>query len=120
MPSGGRRPYRIPSDVPITGTRERGGRRRGRVERCPCVLRAEDVYGERLCERVAFGPGSRFRLSVTLYGAIWEFDAEVLPNAVWRRGRLFLLCPHCQRRATRLYVPIARLEPLCRRCWGLA
>lgn len=49
----------------------------------------------------------------------WNVDAEAVPNAVWRRGRLFLRCPRCSGRVTRLYIPKAGLQPGCRRCWQL-
>jgi hypothetical protein len=119
MPAGGRRPRRMPSDVRVTSTSDRWGHRRARVEQCVAVLKAEDLYGQLVCEQTTFGPGSRFGLSVTLFGAAWWLDAEVLPNAVWRRGRVFFRCAHCRRRATRVYLPLAGLEPRCRRCWGL-
>jgi hypothetical protein len=44
---------------------------------------------------------------------------EVRQNAVWRRGRVFLRCPRCQRCCTRLYLPLETLWLACRRCWGL-
>jgi hypothetical protein len=47
-------------------------------------------------------------------------EAEALPNAVWRRGRLFFRCSACGRRATRLYVPVLGQPLRCRRCWGLS
>src|SRR5229473_1410253 len=50
----------------------------------------------------------------------WSLKVEVLPNPIWRRGRLFYRCPACGRRATRLYVPFSGLQPRCRRCWGLS
>src|SRR5262249_8465255 len=68
------------------------------------------------------GPGSRATLTWTPHGSTssWTVEAELRANAVWRRGRLFLRCPKCERRATRLYVRVENLEPRCRRCWGLA
>lgn len=59
-------------------------------------------------------------------GATWARRAFMgshgrsAPSAVWRRGRLFFRCSECRRLLTRLYVPIAGLEPRCRRCWGLS
>jgi len=44
---------------------------------------------------------------------------EVHRNAVWRRGRVFLVCPSCSRRCTRLYVPVENRALACRSCWGL-
>jgi hypothetical protein len=100
----------------------RWGPKRVRVTQCWAVLRAEDVYtgllrtasgrtqpGER--GEVAWSPdGKREPVSVS-----WELQA----NAVWRFGRLFLRCPRCQRRATRVYVPTEHAFAACRRCWGL-
>jgi hypothetical protein len=47
-------------------------------------------------------------------------ERHVRPNAVWRFGRLFLRCPRCDERVTRLYVPTADAWIACRRCWGLS
>jgi hypothetical protein len=35
-------------------------------------------------------------------------------------GRIFLVCPRCSRRVTRVYVPTSNADPRCRRCWGLS
>jgi hypothetical protein len=44
----------------------------------------------------------------------------VRSHAVWRHGRLFLRCPWCGARCTRLYLPDPRSAgPACRRCLGL-
>jgi len=110
------------TDVPVTSS-GRWGRRRARVSQCAAILAAELVYDRMVCDGSTFGPGSQAMLSWTPQpgsGQSWDIRAELLPNAVWRRGRLFLRCPHCEQRATRLYVPIAALEPRCRRCWGLS
>jgi hypothetical protein len=45
---------------------------------------------------------------------------EVRQNAVWRRGRVFLGCPRCGCRCTRVYIPLEDSSPACRRCWGLS
>ena len=116
------RRYVVPADVPAWISSGRWGPRRVRVERC-VTLRAELVYGQMICEGAHFAPGARATLSWKPHGGIetsWEITVEVLPNAVWRRGRLFLRCRHCDIRATRLYVPVEGLEPRCRRCWGLS
>jgi hypothetical protein len=84
------------------------------------VLAAELVYGDLICDGQTFAPGWRGTLRWTPLGASYDIAVEVVPNAVWRRGRLFFRCAHCQRRATRLYVPRVGLEPRCRRCWGLS
>jgi hypothetical protein len=49
----------------------------------------------------------------------WHLDVEIIPNPIWRIGRLFFACPGCNRRAARLYVPLSGSEPRCRGCWGL-
>ena len=50
----------------------------------------------------------------------WNVTAEVRPNAVWRCGRLFLRCPRCTGRVTRVYLPTTDADPRCRLCWGLS
>ena len=44
-----------------------------------------------------------------LESASVSIDFELLPNAVWRFGRVFLRCPECGRRATRIYIPTENL-----------
>ena len=112
----------VPGKVPVWVLSGRWGPRRVRVEHC-VTLRAELVYGQMIYDGEQFGPGCRPMLSWKPHGDAeqsWDIRAEVMANAVWRRGRLFLHCPHCQHRATRLYVPVVRFEPRCRRCWGLS
>jgi hypothetical protein len=120
---GGRRPrrYVIGDQVPVWVSSGRWGPRRVRVEQC-VTLTAEIVYHQALCAREPIGPGSRLTLTWRPHDSSfsWQIDAEVIPNAVWRCGRLFLRCCGCRSRATRLYVPLAGLEPRCRRCWGLS
>jgi hypothetical protein len=118
---GGRRPRQVPSDVPVSSS-GRWGRRRARVGQCAAILAAELVYDKLVREGATLAPGWRAVLAWKPdgSGASWDVGAEVLANAVWRRGRLFLRCSHCRRRATRLYVPVVGLEPRCRRCWGLS
>jgi hypothetical protein len=122
---GGRRPRHLPSGVPVSSS-GRWGPRRTRVHECWSILRAEAVYDQFLREHVALKPGWRATVRVLIpiedSKAVhpWSFEVEVLPNRVWRRGRLFCRCPACGRRATRLYVPLSGLQPRCRRCWGLS
>ena len=119
---GGRRPRHMPSDVPVFSSSGRWGQRRARVEQCAAILAAELVYERMVCDGSQFGPGWRAMLSWKPHGdsgPSWNIEAEVLANAVWRRGRLFFRCARCERRATRLYVPVVGAEPRCRRCWGL-
>src|SRR5262245_25945361 len=97
---GFRRRYIVPGEVPVWVSSGRWGPRRARVGQCAAILAAELVYGKLVCDGDTFGPGSRATLTWTPHGstgASWDVEAEVLPNAVWRRGRLFLLCKHCRR-----------------------
>lgn len=118
---GGRRPRRFirREDAPVWVPSGRWGPRRARVEHC-VTIRAERVYHQALCAGEPLKPGDQLTLIWRPQdSAAWESRAELVSNAVWRHGRLFLRCLACARRATRLYVPIAGLEPRCRRCWGL-
>jgi len=121
---GGHRPRRfiIPHEVPVWIASGRWGPRRVHVGECAAVLTAERAYDELLRQESVIRPGCRFVLGWTLPDStgIRDVVAELLPNAVWRCGRLFFRCGRCSRRATRLYVPTAGLEPRCRRCWGLS
>ena len=89
------------SDVWCSGRR---CQRRLRTDECT-RLTAEQVYTW-LLEFDAAGvrPG-RAELSIILGGVPMSARVELRPNAVWRRGRLFLRCPCCQARCTRLYLP---------------
>jgi hypothetical protein len=120
---GGRRArrYIVPGVVPVWVSTGRWGPRRARVEQC-VTLRAELVYDQMIRDKETFGPGSRATLTWTPYRSDkpWDIRAEILANSVWRCGRIFLRCPRCERRATRLYVPVVNVEPRCRRCWGLS
>jgi len=111
-----------PSEGSVWIAGGRWGPRRVRVHECVAILAAELVYSRLICDGVSLRPGGRFGLSWTPINGeskAWDIEAEVLPNAVWRKGRVFLRCPSCGGRATRLYVPRADLPPKCRRCWGL-
>jgi hypothetical protein len=117
---GGWQPRRYvrSNEVPVCVPSGRWGSRRVRVEHC-VTLRAEIVYHQALCAGEPLRPGSRLIVTWKPDDCSWQIDAEVVPNAVWRRGRLFLRCLRCGNRATRLYVPLENLQPRCRRCWGL-
>ena len=64
-------------------------------------------------------PAAKGTSTYTVQGRDFTACWEVRQNAVWRRGRVFLKCPRCERRCTRLYLPLATSWLACRRCWGL-
>ena len=104
----------------------RWGPRRVRVSECWAVLRAEDLYTALLRDDLSRArPGARGEVSWTLRTTETEpiqaatVSWELVANRVWRFGRVFLGCPNCRRRATRIYVPKAWAAPRCRTCWGL-
>jgi len=71
-------------------------------------------------DRDGLRPGRAGQLSWKLDGRQpIEVGVEVRENAVWPLGRVFLTCPGCGRRATRIYVPTEQARAACRRCWGL-
>lgn len=97
----------------------RWGPRRVRVEDC-ATLRAEDVYTDLLRgDPESVRPGLCGLAKWTVFGRTFSTDWHVRPNAVWRSGRVFLTCPRCDGRVTRVYVPCASAWAACRRCWGL-
>jgi hypothetical protein len=123
MRRGGRRPQGITAADAAVSCAGRWGRRRARVDECWATLTAERVYDRLLCDGAPIAPGWRGVLTWTpgpSTGRAWGVTAEVLDNAVWRFGRLFLRCPRCQKRVTRVYLPTASTDPRCRRCWGLS
>lgn len=99
----------------------RWGRRRVRVTECWRVIRVEELYTALLkLDAPTVVPGARdIALCEPGAGKRLLVGWEVRPNPVWRHGRLFLLCSRCERRCTRLYLPVAGSWPHCRRCWGL-
>ena len=98
----------------------RWGRRRTRTNECWAVLRAEDVYTS-LLKRDARSvcPSAHGGATYAIEGHEFSFQWEVRQNGVWRRGRVFLRCPRCSLRCTRLYMPLEDSWVACRRCWGL-
>jgi hypothetical protein len=65
-------------------------------------------------------PGDRGTATYAVEDQEFTISWELRPNAVWRHGRLFLRCPCCRRRCTRLYLPLSSSWLACRRCWGLS
>ena len=98
----------------------RWGYRRVRVSECAAVLTAEALYTQLLrTDGRQVRPGMCGQAEWTLGGASHRVGFELRPNAVWRFGRVFLRCPRCEARATRLYLPTLDARAECRRCWGL-
>lgn len=101
---GGWRPkrYITREHAPVWVPNGRWGPRRARVEQC-ATLAAEIVYHQMICDGAKLSPGGRATLTCAVGSVQFpNITAEVVANAVWRHGRLFLRCPRCDRRATRL------------------
>jgi hypothetical protein len=115
----GRRQPLTRADAPAWCEAGRWGPRRVRVSECAVVC-AEDVYTGLLDDNpAALRPGASGAVARTVGGCDLALAWDCRPNAVWRFGRVFLHCPRCERRATRLYLPTATAELACRRCLGL-
>lgn len=101
--------------------RGRRGPRRVRVNQCLAVFHAEELYSKLLKDKpTVVRPGWRGGVAYTVEGASHAVQWEVRANAVWRRGRVFFICPRCRNRCTRLYVPCVGFSPCaCRQCCGL-
>jgi hypothetical protein len=98
----------------------RWGPRRTRDTECWALIRAEDVYTGLLrqdAKRVV--PGASGTAAYRVEGRELVAGWEVRENAVWKRGRVFLRCPRCAKRCTRLYQPLENSWLACRGCWGL-
>ena len=120
MRRGGPRPRWAPSHDRRVYASGRCGPRRVRVTECWSILRAEDVYTGLLQDDAArVAPGARGTATYTVEGRQFIASWEVCQNAVWTRGRVFLRCPRCCLRCTRLYIPLEDSWLACRRCWGL-
>ena len=97
----------------------RWGSRRVCVTECAVVLAAEEVYDHLLAAGATFGPGWRGEVELAADDVRQSVRVEVKRNAVWRNGRVFLKCGHCERRCTRLYMPCLADPLRCRQCWRL-
>lgn len=121
MSRGGRRRrwiFRHEAAVSCPGGR--WGRRRTRVTECWSMLSAEELYTTLLADDAStVRPGASGRAVFTVQDREHVVRWEVRHNAVWRRGRTFLLCSQCGLRCTRLYLPLEQSWLACRRCWGL-
>ena len=117
-----RRRYIRPGlDAAVWVSSGRWGPKRITDAQCWAVLRAEDVYTGLLRDDVARArPGAHGWLNWQLADREpLRIAWELRPNSVWRFGRVFLTCPRCRHRATRIYVPRKDVGGACRRCWGL-
>ena len=121
MRRGGQRPRLVQrEDAPVWCPGGRWGARRICVSECWTVLRAEEVYTALLLDDASrVRPGARGSTTYTAEGREFTASWEVRQNAVWRRGRVFLQCPKCDKRCTRLYLPLRDSWLACRCCWGL-
>jgi hypothetical protein len=117
---GRRRRYVTREDAAVWCLSGRWGPKRVRVTQCWAILAAERLYTELLRGDLSrMKPGGRGRVTWSPPGQSVTLDWQLRANAVWRFGRVFLTCPQCSRRSTRIYVPLENSWPACRRCWGL-
>ena len=120
MTGAARRRWILPHEAAVSCPGGRWGRRRTRVTECWAVLRAEEVYTALLRDDASrVRPGATGTSTYTVEGREFNASWEVRQNAVWKRGRVFLQCPRCDTRCTRLYLPLCDSWLACRRCWGL-
>ena len=98
----------------------RWGRRRVRVGECWRELRAEDLYTELVRSRTVPPCGHRKSVAISVDGVPFRVSIELRPNAIWRTGRVFLVCPKCGSLRTRLYLASeSSWQSSCRVCLGL-
>lgn len=115
-----RRRWIEPSDANVWCVGGRWGLRRTRTDECWAVFRAEVLYTALLEDNASrVHPGARGTVSYRLEDRDVTASWVIRANAVWQRGRVFLLCPRCVRRCTRLYLPLEDSSLACLRCWGL-
>lgn len=113
------RRYILPSEADCFAS-GKWGRRRVRTSECWATIRAEDSYTAVAASQFPAGASrTRVRLSWAIGGQQFSAECELTPNAIWRVGRLFLICPRCVQRCTRLYLPLETSRLACRQCWGL-
>jgi hypothetical protein len=131
MPAASERPLICPGcgSSPIGPFLPRGGNevdyrcrdcgQRWTVTECHSIFKAEDVYTLLLREDPSLSPERGGMLTTVGDARAYECRFRVVPNAVWRSGRVFLSCPVCERPCTRLYLPLKDSWLACRQCWGL-
>jgi len=113
----------VPGIVPVWVETGRWGPRHVRVNECAAIFRAERIYAQLMLAGRNIRPGYGAIIAVKPFAnsvVEWHLKVEVVANAVWRRGRMFIVCRRCRRRAARLYIPTPQREPRCRRCWCLS
>jgi hypothetical protein len=121
---GGSRPRPINTEDMAVWQSGRWGPRRMRVTECHGVVNAEDVYTRLIDENLqALEPGAKGMVNAPTGRYCGQRDIsvawEVRANRLWRFGRLFLRCPRCRQRVTRIYLPYSTDSPACRQCYGL-
>src|SRR5690242_19249131 len=94
-----------PSAVHVYCPDGRWGPRRTRVSECFATLCVEDLYTELVAIGADVRPGWEGTVRVRSADRLFLVDVVATANAVWRVGRLFLLCVRCCGRCTRLYLP---------------
>jgi hypothetical protein len=117
------RRYITSDEAPISKA-GRWGPRRMQVDECWAVVKAEDVYDQLLDEQLPAlqsGATGVIKAPTGRYCGHRDISVawEVRANALWRFGRVFLRCPRCRQRVTRIYLPVSSSEPACRTCYGL-
>lgn len=121
MRGGPRRRWITRADADVWCPGGRFGPRRTRVEECWYRIRAEDLYDALIANDASKAvPGALGTAMWTVAERSLTASWELRANSVWRHGRLFLKCPRCSGRCTRLYVPLKTSPLACRRCWGLS
>lgn len=118
---------RLAANVAVCVPSGRWGRRRVRVSECEHVICAERVYSLIVSDTSRPLPAfdARVTIRLTVDGRHLELFAVRRPNTIWRCGRVFLICPICRMRRTRLYLPRAghpespTVVVGCRTCLGL-
>lgn len=91
---------------------------------CETLTNQGTLYASLLRDGTLVIPGSRSTATFLSDGQVTPSTDlvayEVVPNPIWRLGRIFLIGPDCENRATRLYMPLPGLTVRCRCCWGLS
>ena len=95
-------------------------RRRLRVSECKVVVGVEAVRASLVAAKPDALAPDRFSAEVVSMTPPTRIDAVLVPHPRSRIGRLFFVCPWCQRQVARLYQPADGWPLKCRRCYNLA